>query len=372
MHRQFSRRDLLRMCTVGLGALAFRPPRRERPLAAGLLPAVPPGTLLGRVIDPLDLRTEPNTLAPALTTLYEDTLIEWKREVIGAAQGLISQRWIETSDGYLYAPAVQPVRNEPNTPLASLPAGQVGFWAEVTVPFVDLVLQSAPISPWIKSLQQYGFPPRLYFGQVVWIDQVRTDNNGVPVYRWNEDFGHGYGYGDIFWAEGAALRPLAPGDIAPLSPDIDPASKRIVVDVNYQTLSCFESSREVFFCRVSTGAKWDAAGNLVDNWATPVGDLNTHWKIISLNMSAGTTAAGYSTPAVPWCTFIHGDGVAIHGAFWHNDFGTPRSHGCINCRPQDAKWIFRWTTPPITLEQPEQRLTWPDHGTVVSVTERVV
>jgi hypothetical protein len=40
--------------------------------------------------------------------------------------------------------------------------------------------------------------------------------------------------------------------------------------------------------------------------------------------------------------------VAIHATFWHNDFGTPRSHGCVNVPADDAKWIFRWTTPVVT------------------------
>jgi hypothetical protein len=372
MQHSFTRRDLLRLGALGAGSLAFRVPPRRLGTPNEPLPPVPGGEHLGRIIDPVDMRSEPHSLAPALTTLYEDSIVEWRREVVGAAPGRISQRWVETPDGYIYAPAVQPVRNDQNVPIAALPDGQVGFWAEVTVPYVDLALEGAPISPWIRSLQEYNFPPRLYFGQVVWIDQVRTDAGGVPFYRWNEDTGHGYGYGDIYWAEGAALRPLAVEDLSALSPDSDPASKRVVVDLDYQTLSCFEGSREVFFCRISSGAKWDAAGNKVDNWSTPLGELNTHWKIISLNMSAGTSAAGYSTPAVPWCTFIHGDGIAIHGAFWHNDFGAPRSHGCINCRPEDAKWIFRWTTPPITLERSEQRMTWPEHGTVVSVSERAV
>ena len=369
----FSRRDALKLGALGLGSLAFRSAPSISTVTVHPLPQWPAAEHLGRVIDPVDVRSEPHTAAPALTTHYEDTVVEWIREVVGTAEGgRINQRWVQTPSGYIYSPALQPVRNIPNSPMPSLPGGQPGFWAEVTVPFVDLQLESAPISPWIKSKQEYGFPPRLYFGQVVWIDQVRTDGNGSVAYRWNEDFGHGYGYGDIYWAEGSALRPLTAEDIAPINPEVDQEAKHIYVDLTYQTLSCQEAGREVFYCRISSGAKWDAAGNRVENWATPVGDLNTHWKIISLNMSAGTSAAGYSTPAVPWCTFIHGDGVAIHGAFWHNDFGSPRSHGCINLRPEDAKWIFRWTTPYIAIEQAEQRLTWPDHGTVVSVSEKVV
>jgi lipoprotein-anchoring transpeptidase ErfK/SrfK len=126
----------------------------------------------------------------------------------------------------------------------------------------------------------------------------------------------------------------------------------------------------VYFCRVASGKVFDPlTGAVSDEYATPVGDLSAWRKIISQNMTAGNTQAGYSTPAVPWCTFISGEGVAIHGAFWHNDFGERRSHGCINISPEDAKWIFRWTTPYITLTQPEQKLVFPDHGTIVSVTE---
>jgi len=98
---------------------------------------------------------------------------------------------------------------------------------------------------------------------------------------------------------------------------------------------------------------------LDDRYETPVGDMYVQWKIISKSMGANTTenAAGYDTAAVPWCTFIATGGVAIHGAFWHNNFGTPRSHGCINVTPDEAKWIFRWTTPYVSLKQTEIRYT---------------
>ena len=240
----------------------------------------------------------------------------------------------------------------------------------MTVPYVDLTLDGAPVSPWIQSLIQFQFPPRAYYSQVLWIDQIRQ-TNGFVEYRWNESpNGHGYGFGDIFWADGAGLKVLTEADVAPISPEIDPAEKKIVVDITYQTLSAFEAGREVFFCRISSGAVFDPlTGAISDERATPVGDLLTHWKIISLNMSGGGSAAGYSTPAVPWDTVISGEGIAIHGAFWHNDFGEKRSHGCINVKPEDAKWLFRWTTPHISLAQSEMRMSLPDHGTVVTTTE---
>ncbi|HET9589226.1 MAG TPA: L,D-transpeptidase, partial [Anaerolineales bacterium] len=149
----------------------------------------------------------------------------------------------------------------------------------------------------------------------------------------------------------------------------DPNDKKIQVNLDYQTLSCYEGNTEVYFCRISSGINIDAQGQLSDERATPVGNLLTHWKIVSLNMTAGTFQSGYSTPAVPWTTMVSGDGIAIHGAFWHNAFGEKRSHGCINVTPEDAKYIFRWTTPYVSLAQSEMRVSLPDHGTIVVTTE---
>ena len=376
MKHGFSRRDFLKIAGVGLGALAFKPFKietyYEKLYTPKRLPQFPDSEIIGRLVDQTDIRSRPTNdplLNTAIGTLPADHLIPWEREVIGSVVALVNQKYLETPQGYIWSSRVQPTRNLPNTPITEIPTGQPGFWVEVTVPYVELTLESAPISPWIQSLIQFNFPPRAYYGQVLWIDQIRQ-SSGFVEYRWNESLGHGYGFGDIYWADGAGLKVLAEQDVAPISPDIDPAEKKIVADLTYQTLSCFEGNNEVYFCRISSGAKFDPlTGAISEERATPVGDLNTHWKILSLNMSGGGSAAGYSTPAVPWDTVISGEGIAIHGAFWHNDFGERRSHGCINVKPEDAKWIFRWTTPYISLAQSEQRMTWPDHGTVVTVKE---
>lgn len=375
MKQNFSRRDFLKVAGVGLGALAFKPyfseTYYEKLYTPKRLPQFPAGDIIGRLVDQTDVRSRPDNnpiLNNVIGAMPADYLMPWGREVIGSVIGLTNQKYLETPQGYVWASRVQPTRNLPNTPITEMPAGQPGFWAEVTVPYVDLTLETPPISPWIQSLIQYNFPPRVYYGQVVWIDQVRTAN-GFAEYRWNESPGHGYGFGDIFWLDGAGLKVLTETDVAPISPEIDPNEKRIVADLTYQNLSCYEGNNEVFFCRISSGAKFDATGALSEERATPVGELLTHWKIISLNMSGGGSASGYSTPAVPWSTVIHGDGIAIHGAFWHNDFGERRSHGCINVKPEDAKWIFRWSSPYISLAQCEARMTWPEHGTVVTTKE---
>jgi hypothetical protein len=382
MKKIVSRRDFLKLAGMGLGAMAFKPyylPELEWLYTPKRLPQFPASEIIGRVTDPdVDLRSRP-TNDPGLNTsvakLGADTLVEWGREVIGnVIGGLANQRYVETPQGYVYGSVVQPTRNLPNVPVAEMPAGQSGFWAEVTVPYVDLTHEGVVASPWLQDHITYNFPPRLYYGQVVWIDQIRQ-SSGFVEYRWNEDaygkgYGYGGGYGEFFWGDGAGFKILTEEEVAPISPDFNPDEKTISVNLDYQTLSCFEGKNEVFFCRISSGKAYDPlTGAISDEFATPAGNLITHWKIVSKNMTAGSAQAGYSTPAVPWNTFISGEGIAIHGAFWHNAFGEKRSHGCINVTPEQAKWIFRWTTPYVSLAQSELRMSLPDHGTIVLSSE---
>jgi hypothetical protein len=381
MKKILTRREFLKLTGVGFGALAFKPYKMfafEYLASPKRLPQFPNSEIIGRVVDSdIDLRSRPTNdpnQNSSIAKLPADTLVEWNRQVIGnVIGGLTNQRYVETPQGYIYSSVLQPTRNQPNTPIQAMPPGQQGFWVEVTVPYVDLTHEGAVASPWLRDHIAYNFPPRLYYGQVVWIDQIRTDN-GFAEYRWNEGAnGHGYGYGasnEFYWADGAAFKILTEADVSPINPDVDPNDKRIEADLDYQTLSCYQGNTEVYFCRMSSGLPYDpATGEISDKLATPVGNLLTHWKIMSLNMTAGTFQSGYSTPAVPWSTMVSGDGIAIHGAFWHNAFGEKRSHGCINVSPEDAKWIFRWTTPYVSLAQSEVRVSLPDHGTIVVTTK---
>jgi len=81
------------------------------------------------------------------------------------------------------------VVNHPNLPIENLSAAgqEGGLWVEVTVPYVDLTLDNPPPrSPWLNHRLESGFPPRLYYSQVVWIDQIRVDEFGLVWYRINE------------------------------------------------------------------------------------------------------------------------------------------------------------------------------------------
>ncbi len=362
-----SRRDFLKLAGLGLGTLALNPINQVLPL-----PEFPEGDLLARNCTggKVTIRSAPDVNSSIVKEVYEDTVLSWLREVPAINPDYnnpFNQRWVETPEGYVYSPNLQPVRNMPNTPMSGLSGEYAGgFWAEVTVPYVNLIMEGN--SEWASRLTNDGYTPRFYYSQVLWIDQIKAGDGGQTLYRINERYGNP---GDLFWADGAAFRPIAEEEVAPLSPDVAPDEKIIKIDVTRQTLGCYESGREVFFCRVSTGALFNYLGERVDIWETPLGEHSTHHKYVSLRMAAGTLETGYEEPGVGWTTFIVGSGVAIHSVHWHNDFGKPRSHGCINCRPQDAKWIFRWTTPACSLAQGEVGWTdWKSGSTHVIVTER--
>ncbi|HEY9077106.1 MAG TPA: L,D-transpeptidase [Anaerolineaceae bacterium] len=234
------------------------------------------------------------------------------------------------------------------------------MWAEVTVPFVDFTLANPPArSPILKELTK----PRLYYSQVYWIDEIKKGEDGKVLYRVNERYGT---YGDIYWAPAEAFKPITENDVAPIHPEIE--EKKIIVNLNRQSMTCFEGKNEVYFCRVATGAKWNADGKAVDSWSTPPGPHPISRKFISLRMSGATTG---DWPAVAWTTIFATGGVAIHSTYWHNDYGLPRSHGCVNVSPEDAKWIFRWTYPYCSLEpgMVDVSSKWPPVGNIVDVIE---
>jgi hypothetical protein len=252
----------------------------------------------------------------------------------------VNQRWIETPQGFIWAPQVQPVKNLSNSPVLQFPDSSLGpgMWVEVTVPYVNVTLENlTPIAPRVKYLIENNRQPRLYYSQIIWADEIKRDDNGQIWYHLSEPYGS---YGDRYWGSGAAFRPITREEVSPITPDI--FNKRIEVNIARQTLVCFEESREVYFCRISSGRSGQE---------TPVGsNFQIYWKLVSVHMAAGTAGAGYDLTGVGWPTFFASDGVAIHSTFWHNDFGVPTSAGCVNAKPEDAKFISRWTSPVVPYD----------------------
>ncbi|MBK8821147.1 MAG: twin-arginine translocation signal domain-containing protein [Anaerolineales bacterium] len=113
MKNNFSRRDFLKVAGVGLGAMAFKPFDFETLYTPKRLPQFPASEIIGRVLGMTDVRNRPSNdplQATAVTTFYDDNLIEWGREVIGNAVGLTNQKFLETPQGYIWASRVQPTK----------------------------------------------------------------------------------------------------------------------------------------------------------------------------------------------------------------------------------------------------------------------
>jgi lipoprotein-anchoring transpeptidase ErfK/SrfK len=138
-------------------------------------------------------------------------------------------------------------------------------------------------------------------------------------------------------AEGIKTNPgAAPRDLAPNEKWID-------VNIKNQTLVAYEGDKAVFATAVSTG-KEDKDDKEKDH-KTPTGTWRIREKHIAATMDGDVATDGpYSIEDVPWIMYFNGS-YALHGAFWHNNFGRMQSHGCVNLAPLDAKALFGWTEP---------------------------
>lgn len=337
--KKMNRRSFLKISALGITAAAFGNYRK----ADAYLPEFPQSQRLGRTFYTVDIKAKPDPESATIKTVYNDNILVIDREVIGKPYTSFWKKrtWYETPDGYIPAISVQPVRNQPNNPLTELPSygNSQGVWAEVTVPYVDIYLDGTePKSPRLQETVD----PRFYYSQVLWVDGITKNSNNEVLYHVSEKHGS---YGDVFWADARAFQPITPEEIAPISPEI--TDKYIVIDINHQTMSCYENGQEILFTRVSTGAKYNYEGQLVDKWATPAGENHlVSRKYISLHMAGGDTkASGYEEFAVSWNSIFATGGVAIHGTYWHNNYGEMLSHGCVNVEPEIAKFVYRWTLP---------------------------
>ncbi len=110
------------------------------------------------------------------------------------------------------------------------------------------------------------------------------------------------------------------------------AGKWIDIDISAQTITAYQGSAPLKSVLVSTGVAWHP---------TPIGHYAVYMKIAAQTMSGGYGAEAYYLPGVPWVMYFTG-AYALHGTYWHHNFGTPMSHGCVNLTVADAKWFYAW------------------------------
>jgi L,D-transpeptidase catalytic domain len=121
-------------------------------------------------------------------------------------------------------------------------------------------------------------------------------------------------------------------------------TKWIDIGIVSQTLVLWEGDRPVYATLVSTGK--DGLGEPGKTLSTPRGTFRIYQKHITTTMDSNVADHEFELRDVPWVEYFKG-GYALHGAYWHDDFGHVRSHGCVNMAPIDARYVFFWTTPTV-------------------------
>jgi lipoprotein-anchoring transpeptidase ErfK/SrfK len=220
--------------------------------------------------------------------------------------------------------------------------GRVG---EITVPFSD-----TKKDPYVYANRGY----RVYYGSTHWVNRVIVTRDEKSI--WYEIYDKEIK--KYLYVASHDMRLVPYDELTPLSTDIPQEEKHIVVDLKTQMVTAFEGQTMVFSQRCASG---------VEGTDTPKGEFRTYHKGPSVHMTNEGDAIEnvYNLPGVPWCSFFTSLGHAFHGTYWHNDYGRPRSHGCVNLPSEAAKFLYRWTMP--VVPPSEDYVHLPGEGTKVQV-----
>lgn len=327
MMKTLSRRDFLKLSGVGLASLALPP-------------------LDFNFNDPFDLQQgrvtvrtvwmheSPSTASAKVKLLQRDALFSITNTAVSEDTDTHNRIWYQSgNEGYVHSGNVQPVRTLLSQPYVdSIP--KEGLLAEVCVPFSDAFTE-----PNINS--EVGY--RVYYETTHWVKAlVAGTTDGQPWYQIRDDK-----WDEVYYVRADHLRILTPEELAPISPEISNRDKKIVVRLEQQLVTAYEYNTPVFSVPVSTGGRLRSG-----TYTTPQGNFITYYKRPSRHMAAGDIAAsGFDLPGVPWVQYITKSGISFHGTFWHNDYGRPRSHGCINMTCAAAKWLYLWSSPNVPLNK---------------------
>ena len=360
-----SRRRFLQ--AAGLGSVALASLKAQRALAAGGRPfsqsegdpinelisynelyGNPP--FLGRVHGATWLRifTAPTPSANSIDRVFWGDVLPIYRGVRGDPYDSRARStvWFETDRGYIHSAYVVPCHEIFHEPQ---PVTGDGFWGEITVP-----VSWQHHRPSLDSLRWDFDWYKCYYAQVHRVIDRADDEQGRAWYRLYDDLEENR----QAWVLAHHVRPIPRAEFDPISPEVE--DKWIEILLDEQMLSCYEGQDLVFQTRIASGTSYSNDQGEEFDFSTPYGEYTVQRKRPSRRMRGGhDIGLGYDVNGVPWCTYFTFTGAAIHGAYWHNNFGYPRSHGCINVTPDAAKWIYRWAPPYMGYEDAYR---WAEEG----------
>ena len=345
MNKTYTRREFIKLAALSLGSLAFRP---FAPQKAGN----ETGFVVRVAAASVSVYAQPDDTSRIVQQRYRDELVNVYHEIVSDKGPGYNPVWYRVWGGYMHSARLQTVREQLNPVVERIPAG--GLLAEVSVPYTQAYMPG-PRDTWSEVY-------RLYCDTLHWVIALDEGPDGGPWYRLKDELNDAE-----YHVPAEHLRIVRPEEMSPLAVDVPPEKKRIEVSIEKQMMWAYEEDRLVFSTKVSTGVlKRDRSINGIPT-ATPVGEFRVISKMPSKHMGGGQLTndlEAYVLPGVPWTTFFDGTGVAFHGTYWHTNYGMTMSRGCVNLRPEEARWVFRWTTPVTEYGEIEKR----GYGTRVIVT----
>ncbi len=321
-----SRRGILKLTALSSVGLAFRPPFPDDPTQPELMARVTT-TAIG-------LYREPSFRAPRLASLGRDELVSILAREISDEGPRYNPLWYRLPGGYAHSGHLQVVRWDVQEPRRWIRRG--GELFEVSVPFTRSYRKPDPTSDPLY---------RLYYLSTAWVVEVVEGVDGRTWYRLMDDLLH-----ISYFVRAEHLRRIPSEELAPISPEVPLHLKRIEISLARQELLAFENNRLILRASISSGIPDTKPRQNGIPTITPKGRFYVDKKMPLRHMGDGNLTSdleAYELPGVPWVSFFTQTGVAFHGTYWHNNFGTPMSHGCINMRMEEAKWLYRWNLPPI-------------------------
>lgn len=200
-------------------------------------------------------------------------------------------------------PAPEPAENANNTTTHLVRRGEI---------LSGIALQYGVSVQSISQANGLYNPSLIYAGQMLTIPAA-SDENITPTQ-----------------AEAPAPAPAPAAAPAPVSY----GDKWIDVNLTTQRLTAYENTTPVYNAVISSG-RWP--------YLTVTGQFRIYTRYTSQDMNGYRLGYDYYLPNVPYVQYFYRD-YAIHGTYWHNNFGTPMSHGCVNLTIPDSEWIFNWSS----------------------------
>lgn len=335
---QLTRRDFLKLTASGALGLVLSELGLNHAFAA------PPASKGLALFSGVPIYDAPKVNANKVDLIGKDKVVDLLDEVQGEYfDNIHNTTWYVVDGGYVHSAPVMPVEMNYQKPVYEIPAE--GQLAEVSTGY-SLTYRS----PFSRASNAH----RIYYESTHWVKKVIVARDEKTV--WYEIYDNELK--KAFYVPSYNMRLIPNEELTQLSPEVPNEEKLLHVDLASQIVTAFEGQKMVLSVRCASGQR---------GTDTPKGEWFTYHKGPSIHMTnRGDAVANiYNLPGVPWCSFFTGSGHAFHGTYWHNDYGRLRSNGCVNLPSKVAKWVYRWTSPVVPVN--EDYLHQPGSGTRVVI-----